>query len=162
VEYINPIFKNKNTINDKTKKTSVRPQQPQNPKVRAYRSDKQHNIKFVVTPVLQMKLKSFLRVGKKIYERQGKNPNVLTQTKFNTSLLRFGLKNPNLIKWDWEYRDSKIYMHTQLLKKEYEMEIGGAHGLTVRKRATDRKVVSFIIYSVIQWLEGSGDLEKII
>ncbi|QCJ45513.1 hypothetical protein FAY30_26610 (plasmid) [Bacillus sp. S3] len=155
--YINPLFNN--TAITKTKPPSA-VQKKQSDKIRATRSDKTHNIKFPVTPILQMKLKSYLRQAKRMYQIEGKED--ITQTKFNTLLLRYGLAHKKILIWNHEYQDTKVYMHTNILEIEYEKEIGGPHGLTIQKNLSDRKVVFHIILSVLRWLEGGGDIEKIL
>jgi hypothetical protein len=157
VDYINPIF---NNVSSGTKKQSTQVKPNISTKPRNTRSDKQKNIKFPVSSIMQIKLRSYCRQAERLYKKRGEEK--LTQTKFNTLILSYGLKNPHLLKWDYEYIDTKVYMHTQLLETEYEKEIGGPHGLTVRKVLSDRKVVFYIITSIISWLEGSGDLEKIV
>lgn len=156
MEFINPLFKTNNAseiiktpdIKMETKKLT-----------RSIRSDKCRNIKFPIDTLLRMKLKSCAKQAARIYQAKGKEP--LSQTKFNTLLLRFGLNNGSLISWDHEYIDTKIYMHTNILETEYE-EIGGPHGLSVRKGLSDRKVVYHIMVSVVKWLEGEGNLEEIV
>lgn len=157
MDYINPIF-NKND-SSKIEKHSKPSKITILTKSRATRSDKQHNCKFPVDSILQMKLRSYFRQAARIFEKNGQS--TLSQTKFNTLLLRFGLKNPDILTWDKDYKDTKVYMHTQLLETEFE-EIGGPHGLAVRKSMSERKIVFHVIHSVIRWLEGSGDIEKIL
>ncbi len=82
-------------------------------------------------------------------------------TKFNTLLLRYGLNNEQILIWTQEYSDSKVYMHTKLLETEYT-EIGGPYGLAVQKNISERKVVFFIIMSVLEWLDGGESIEEII
>ncbi|TYS60718.1 hypothetical protein FZD47_21150 [Bacillus infantis] len=158
--YINPLFKNteitkkdtKGPIKDRSKEQLSQP-------ARAVRKDKTHNIKFPLTSVQQMKLRSYCKQAARIYKNKRIEP--LSQTKFNNALLRFGLKNEELIHWDMPYRDSKIYMHSNITEIEYQ-DIGGPFGLSVRKNLSDRKTVYFIILSVLGWLESGGDLEKIL
>lgn len=90
---------------------------------------------------------------------QGRQP--LSQTKFNTILLRFGLQHDDILLWDTPYMDSKVYMHTNILETEYS-DIGGPHGLAIRKNMSERKVVYHVMISVLKWLEGEGQIEKII
>lgn len=158
MEYINPLFKNApekiqpitNSAKKKQSKTSP---------ARAVRSDKTHNVKFPVSSIMQMKLKSLCRQAGRIYKEQRKEP--ISQTKFNTILLRYGLQHTEIINWTYEYSDTKVYMHTNILEAEY-MDIGGPYGFAVRKNLSERKVVFQIMNSVVRWLEGEGSLEKII
>lgn len=156
MEFINPLFKNNEIV--KPKKTEERAIK-QTDRIRAVRNDKTHNVKFPVTSVVQLKLKSHCKQAARIYRALGKEP--LSQTKFNTLLLRYGLKNNRILRWDHEYKDTKVYMHTNVLETEFE-EIGGPHGLSVRKGLSDRKVVYQVMLSVLSWLEGGGSIEKII
>lgn len=154
MEYINPLFND--TRIEKTKKTI---QKKTNNLNRSTRIDKNHNIKFPISKVTQMKLKSHCKQAGRIYQMQGMPQ--ISQTKFNTLLLRFGLKHEEIIFWGHQYKDSKVYMHTNVLETEY-LEIGGPHGLAIRKSLSERKVVYHIILSVLNWLEGEGNIEKII
>ncbi|WP_338473379.1 hypothetical protein R4Z10_21265 (plasmid) [Niallia sp. XMNu-256] len=108
-----------------------------------------------------MKLKSLCKQGTRIYRLQGKGD--LKQTKFNTLLLTYGLKHKELVHWNHHYKDTKVYMHTQLLENEYELQIGGPHGLAIQMNLSERKVVFQIMMSVMKWIEGGdSDLEEII
>lgn len=161
MEYINPLFNHReitNKPNSKNKKSQTESYKPR----RETRKDKTHNVKFPVTPSQQVQLKSLCQQGKRLIKLRGEDPQKLTQTKFNTYLLRYGLANQHLLLWTFEYKDTKTYMHTNLLETEYENEIGGPFGLKVRKNLTDRKVVTFIILSVLKWIEGEGSIEKIL
>jgi hypothetical protein len=152
VEYINPLFGEQKIIK---KEKSLPSPTSTTKKIRATRSDKKHNVKFPVSSINQMKLKSLLRQAKRI-------KGDITQTELNTRLLKYGLAHKDLLKWDFEYQDTKVYMHTNLLEIEYEREIGGPHGLTIQKNLSDRKVVYHIILSVLQWLERGGSIEKVL
>ena len=154
MEYINPLFKQQKII----KETSSTPKKNSNQ--RKIRCDKTHNIKFPVTDTERIKLRSLCQQVKRDFIKQGKKG--IEQTKFNTLLLEYGLDNQHLIRWDWEYSDSKHYMHTNILQTQYEQEIGGPHGLSIRKGLTDRKVAYMVIMSVLQWVQGDGDIEKVI
>ena len=156
MSYINPLFNNSDITN---KKPVYEKDKPVKRQMRAPRKDKTHSIKFPVTVPMQMKLKSYCKQAARINKHLGKVP--LTQTKFNNQLLRFGLKHENILRWDFEYIDTKNYMHTNILEIEYE-ELGGPHGYSVRKSISDRKAVFFIIQSVLKWLEGEGSLEKVL
>lgn len=158
MDYINPLF---NNIEITTKKKSPAPNQSKkiSKSVRAVRLDKCKNIKFPVNPTVQMKLKSYRAEAARIYKAQRKDP--LSQTKFNTALLRFGLKHEHILSWEHQYKDTKVYMHTNILETEY-IEIGGPHGLAIRKNLSERKVVYQVMLSVIKWLEGGGTIEKIL
>ncbi|WP_445506748.1 hypothetical protein [Niallia sp. 03190] len=152
--YINPLFSEQKIIKETTTKSKI-PSKP-----RKTRSDKTHNIKFPVTEVERMKLRSLCQQVKRKRIDLGKSK--IEQTQLNTMLLKYGLENQYLITWDWDYKDSKTRMHTNVLETQYEREIGGPHGLTIRKGLSDRKVAYMAIMSVLKWLEGDGDIEKII
>lgn len=158
MDYLNPIFNEKRII----KSTLGRePKKDTQKKIlRKQRSDKTHNIKFPVTDIEKMKLQSLCRQAKRMLKAQGKNP--IQQTKLNTLMLEYGLKNQNIIRWDWPYRDTKQYMHTNLLESVYELEIGSPYALGVQKGYSDRKVAYMVIMSVLKWLEGEGMIEKIL
>ncbi|MFP7442636.1 MULTISPECIES: hypothetical protein [Bacillus] len=158
MEYINPIFSNSKIVKEVKPTEIKRNQKPKQP--RAVRSDRQHNIKFPITSIVQMKLRSHCKQGNRHLKFQGKAE--ITQTKFNTLLLRYGLQHPHLLQWTHEYTDTKTYMHTNLLENEYIHSIGGPHGIAIQKNLSDRKVVFQIIFSVLKWMEGEGSLEKIL
>ncbi|WP_445491467.1 hypothetical protein [Niallia sp. 03133] len=153
--YINPLFNEQKIIKEEAPKKTLPPSKPP----RKISSDKTHNIKFPVNKIEQMKLKSLCKQVNRIHADVRKDP--ITQTKFNTAILRFGLLHLEIISWDKPYSDTKQYMHTNILESEYE-EIGGPHGLSVRKNGSDRKIVYYIISSVLTWLEGEGNIEKVI
>ncbi|MFT9496936.1 MULTISPECIES: hypothetical protein [Bacillota] len=155
--YINPLFENNKIVKNETQ-TKIDKPEPIIP--RSIRKDKTHSIKFPVTPLMQMKLKSQFKQAKRL-GMSGKRGE-LTQTKFNTYLLHFGLQHPHIIWWKDKYSDTKTYMHTNILETIYEAEIGGPHGLAIQKNLSERKVVYHIINSVLKWLEGEGSIEKIL
>lgn len=128
-------------------------------KKRQTRSDKCHNIKFPVTPIMQMKLRTYCKqVGRFYQTREGQ---ALTQTAFNTTLLHFGLSRIDIVDWSQDYKDTKTYMHTMLKEKHYSV-IGGPYGLAIQKQLSERKVVFFIMASILRWIEKGGSLEEII
>ncbi|KMY42770.1 hypothetical protein [Peribacillus loiseleuriae] len=122
-------------------------------------SDKCHNIKFPVTTVMQMKLRTYCKQMGRIYYTQ--DGQALSQTVFNTSLLQFGLHHIEIVDWNQHYKDTKTYMHT-MLKEQVHQTIGGPYGLAIQKQVSERKVVVFIMASVLLWIEKGGSLEKIL
>lgn len=156
--YINPLFTNIEIT--KEKKTLPVQTAVSKQKNRAPRKDRTHDLKFPVSSITQMKLKSYLKQAQRLAKMKGQVE--LKQTKFNTLLLQFGLKHKEILNWNHEYRDTKVYMHTTLLETEYLIEIGGPHGLAIQKNRSERKVVYHIILSVLNWLEGGGSLEAIL
>jgi hypothetical protein len=151
--YINPLFGEQKIIKESSSsKKSTKP--------RKIRSDKTHTIKFPVNEIERMKLRSLCKQVKLKLKEQGKP--TIEQTKLNTLLLKYALDNQHLITFDLPYKDSKNYMHTNILLTQYEREIGGPHGLNVRKGMSDRKIVYMSVMSILNWLERDGDIEKII
>jgi len=151
VEYINPIFQKQTKPNNNIVK--------QNTKNRKTRSDKRHNIKFPISTDMRRLLKTYCKLASIKYCEQGKEP--ITQTTFNTILLNYGLNNMEIVSLDGPYRDTKIYMHTNLLEEDYQY-IGGPYGLAIQHHLSERKVVYYIILSVLRWIERSGKLEEIL
>lgn len=149
--FISPINKrdNNNSLSDLSRPADKKV-------VRAIRSDKLHPIKFPVDDIMKMDLKSFYRIAKHLGMED------MQQEEFNTLLLRYGLENLHLVSWDWDYKDTKVYRKTKLRAIYYESTIGGPHGLSVQKGLSDRKIVTFIIKSILKWLKGAGGIEKII
>lgn len=161
MEFINPLFKEQRIINEQPKKELIKDtNEGEYKKIRKTRIDKTHKLKFPVTNVEKMKLQSLCKQVQRTLKARGVEP--IQQTKLNTLLLQFGLKNQTIITWDWPYQDSKQYMHTNLKEIDFEREIGGPHGLAIRKGLSERKTAYMIIMSVLKWLEGGGNIEQII
>lgn len=98
----------------KYNKTSRRHKKIFEKTIRKQRSDKTHNIKFPVSDIEKMILQSLCKQTKRILlMQQGKDP--IQQTKLNTLLLVYGHRNQHILSWDWSYRDTKQYMHTNIL-----------------------------------------------
>ncbi|WP_066297403.1 hypothetical protein [Bacillus sp. FJAT-29937] len=150
---INPLFAELNQYTPE----KIKVQRPV--KVRAERRDKQHNVKFPVDHLFHMKLRTLCKQLEPLYKQKYQKP--LSQTKFNTLLLRYVLNHKEMVDWDLEYVDSKRYMHTNLLKLEYR-EIGGSYGIAIRKGYSDRKTVYLMMRAGLAWVERGGDIEKII
>lgn len=153
---LNPIF---DEIKSNNVPKTVSQPKGKSTKPRKERSDKTQNTKLPVDHILHMQLRRYVKLAYPIYMRKMGKP--LSQTKFNTLLLRYVLNHQDIINWDWPYQDSKRYMHTNLLKSEHR-EIGGPYGLAIQKGFSDRKTVYIMIKSGVQWLERGGDLEEII
>ncbi len=151
MESINPLF---NEISRSQVKISTT-----KPKTRAERSDKTKNVKFSVEHLFYMKLRTYCKQAGVYYERKYRKP--LSQTKFNTLLLRHMLKNLDMVDWEIPYKDSKRYMHTNLRINEYK-QLGGPYGIGISKGFSDRKVVYLMMKAGVEWLQRSGDIEKII
>lgn len=156
MESLNPMFQDKPLKKGiSTKEESEHPLK----RKRQTRSDKCHNIKFPVTTVMQMKLRTYCKQMNGLYYTQDRQ--ALSQTVFNTSLLQFGLHHTEIVDWTLPYQDTKTYMHTMLKEQEYQ-RIGGPYGLAIQKQVSERKVVFFMMASVLLWIEKGGSLEKIL
>lgn len=149
-----PLFKSNNSkkVNRAVKQNST----PTTSKNRKTRSDKCHDVKFPVTKEEQMRLRTQCKHVDYFYRKKHGYDKKLTQTHFNTLLLRFSLNNEHIIKWDRLYRDSKTYMHTKPIEREYE-RIGGPYGYSTRKGMSDRKVVYHLVISALEVLEREGN-----
>lgn len=146
--------------------TEPQPKQPGSIKVkkklpttRKTRSDKRHNVKFPITPTEHQLLKmTFKQASESLANKSNKE---LTQTHFNTILLKFALSHLEVVDWNKPYKDTKRYMHTQPLETDYR-EIGGPYGLSTQKQMSDRKVVYYLVISALHWLRREGNYEKIL
>ncbi len=158
---LNPFFSEKkiperkpvvinSPVNPAQSKKSIKP--------RKTRSDKTHNLKFPVTPVEHMELRTTCKQVSNLY-KQLKNDD-LTQTKFNTYLLNYALKNLAIVNWNRPYQDSKKYMHVTPLETIYQ-DIGGPHGLAIQKGISERKVTFYLVLSALKFIKGDGDYAKI-
>lgn len=149
--FINPIKKNihNNRDQDQTVKTISNT-------MRKKRSDKKHTTKFPVDHMLAVRLKTACKqLNRNRIEK-------LTQTEFNTKLLEFGLSRIELIDYSLSYKDTKQYMQIKLLESEYQSSIAGPYGIAVRMNLSERKVVYFIVHSVLLHFERGGNIEEII
>ncbi|MCQ6281813.1 hypothetical protein [Bacillus sp. EB600] len=108
---------------------------------------------------MQIKLRTYCKQIKRFYQNQ--DGQALSQTAFNTALIRFGFHRIEIVNWDLEYEDTKIYMHTMLKENHYQT-IGGPYGLVIQRQMSERKVVFFIMESVLNWIEKGGSLEEIL
>ncbi len=155
MENLNPLFKNLQRGDTILETESISQQTTK----RATRSDKQHNIKFPVSPLTRMKLRTLCKSVERSYQQE--SGKTMSQTVFNTSLLRYGLRHPALLEWNTEYIETKTYMHVMVPKTLYQ-EIGGPYGLAIRHGLSERKVVFHIIHSILIHLERGNSIEKII
>ncbi|WP_162985731.1 hypothetical protein [Virgibacillus halodenitrificans] len=124
-------------------------------KNRKTRSDKCHDVKFPVTKAEQIRLKTQCKQTDYFYKEKHGYDKKLSQTLFNTLLLKYSIHNKNKINWDRSYSDSKTYMHTKLIEREYE-RIGGPYGYSTRRAMSDRKVVYYLVISALELLEKEG------
>ncbi|WP_028393973.1 hypothetical protein [Bacillus cihuensis] len=155
MKYINPIFSKRN--NDSSEKTV---KATSSKATRKTRSDKTHDIKFVTTQILHMKLQTLCKQATRLYKPHTNER--LTQTKFNTMLLRYGLNHQHIINWSADYTDKQGYMHVRPLEESEYTELAGPYGLSIRHRLSERRTVYCIVYSVVLWLERGGSLEEIV
>lgn len=129
------------------------------PTTRKTRSDKRHNVKFPISPTEHQLLKMTFKQASESLANKGNKE--LTQTHFNTILLKFALSHLEVVDWNKPYKDTKRYMHTQPLETDYR-EIGGPYGLSTQKQMSDRKVVYYLVISALHWLRREGNYEKIL
>ena len=94
VESLNPMFQDKHS--SKIISTKEESESPLKRK-RQTRADKCHNIKFPVTPIMQMKLRTYCKQMGGLYHTP--DGQALSQTVFNTSLLQFGLHHAEIVDW---------------------------------------------------------------
>ncbi|MEY8742846.1 hypothetical protein AB9M62_25615 [Bacillales bacterium AN1005] len=160
MEYLNPLFNEQRIIKKENRANQSKTLEGKRNKDRKVRSDKTHNLKFPVSSIEKIKLQSLCKQVQRKSEGKGTDP--IRQTKLNTLLLLYGINNQHLISWDWPYKDSKYYMHTNPLETIYKREIGGPFGLAIQKGLSERKTAYMIIMSVLKWLEGEGNIEKIL
>jgi len=146
-------------VNSKKMISRKEEQIPHIKKKRQIRSDKCHNIKFPVTSIMQMKLRTYCKQMNRLY--WAPDGQVFSQTVFNTALLQFGLSRMEIVDWNLVYEDTKIYMHT-MLKEECYLRIGGPYGIAIQKQLSERKAAFIIIASVLQWVETGGTFEEIL
>lgn len=127
--------------------------------IRKVRKDKQHDIKFPVDYAMKVKLRTLCKTGNYIYKKKYGKP--LTQTIFNTQLLRFSLVRRNDVEFSIAYKDTKEYMHTHLLETEYNQQ-GGLRDIAIAHDFSDRRAVYCMIHYAVSWLERGGSLEEIL
>jgi len=78
-------------------------------------------------------------------------------TEFLTMMLRFGLRNPNILKNDFDYSDTKVYKTVKPNQVELE-EISGINGWKIIWGISERKALFHIIFSVYQYVQNGGKL----
>lgn len=159
-EYHIPFFESNNNnqkSNFANKNTNNSPAIRQ----RRIRSDKCRDIKFPITKNEQVRLKIACKEAdilyKKLYGYDGK----LTQTHFNTLLLKYALQHIQEINWHKSYKDTKLYMHTKPTERDYEW-IGGPRGLSTKHAISDRKLVYLLVISILELLERKGDFNSVL
>lgn len=78
-------------------------------------------------------------------------------TEFLTMMLRFGLRNPDILKHDFEYKDTKIYKTVKPNQVELE-QVSGLNGWMIIWGVSERKALHHIVFSVYQYVQGGGRL----
>lgn len=159
MDNLNPLFQNLSQPLPKMKKRQNPNPSLDQTRKRAERSDKTKNCKFPVDSEFHIKLRTWSKQAAVPYQKKYNKP--LSQTKFNTLLLRYLLKNQHLVDWNIPYKDSKRYMHTNLLKREY-IDLGGPYGIAIEKGYSERKTVYIIMKAALKWLEKGGDINEIL
>lgn len=150
-----PLFRNKKIV-QATDSLNVTVKNAAAMRKRRIRSDKCRDIKFPVTKDEQIRFKSACKQADIFYKRNNGYDEKLTQTYFNTLLLRYALQHIEEIDWNRPYKDTKIYLHTKPTEREYE-QIGGVYGLSTRQAISDRKLVYLLVISVLEKLERRED-----
>ncbi|MCZ2845856.1 MAG: hypothetical protein O2U61_05080, partial [Candidatus Bathyarchaeota archaeon] len=118
---------------------------------------KGHDVKFPVTNDLKFRFKTLL---KQFLFHHPTLP--MTQTKFNTHLLRYSLQNKEIINWHLDYVDQhKYFFHTKLPEGEFNY-IGGLYGLADQKGLSYRQTVFFMIVSSLIYFERKDDFNEIV
>lgn len=133
----------------------------QSSQVRLPRSDKCHDIKFPVQLAELVRFKQACKQADIIYKRHKGFGQKLSQTKFNTLLLRYSLNNPHKIKWDRPYSGSKHFLTTKPLEREY-LDIGGPYGFSTTIAMSDRRVVYCLVLSALEAVERGVSYESIL
>ena len=145
---LNPIFKQLHEDTSQVQKRSAAESRQ-----RKTRFDKTHDIKIPLSDYEKQKLMSFF----KEYHAKGMTSSL---TVFNTQLLRFMLRNSDLIVWDLPYKDTKRYVHVKPNQIEYNL-IGGANGYSIQKGIfSERRCTYLIIASGLRYLERGGVLSE--
>lgn len=124
---------------------------------RKVRSDKGHDVKFPVSDELKFRFKTLLK------QFLFHHPTIsMTQTKFNTHLLRYSLQNKKIINWHLNYVDQhKYFFHTKLPEGEFNY-IGGLYGLADQKGLSYRQTVFFMVVSSLIYFERKDDFNEIV
>ena len=159
---LNPFFeelKNEKNKSNIIQKTPLEDPSYQIKSVRKVRKDKQHNIKFPVDYVMKVKLRMLCKKWGPTFKKKSGRP--LTQTYLNTLLLRFALSHQKEVNFSIAYKDTKEYMHTQLLETEYSQS-GGLRDIAILHDLSDRRLVYCMIQYAVTWLERGGSIEEIL
>lgn len=114
---------------------------------RKIRSDRAVDVKFPVTEDQEFVLKTSFKKCKQV------SPDMhLTQTKYNTMLLKYALDHLEIVFWERLYKDTGKYKHTKLAIKHYE-QINGLYGIADTRGLTERKTVYLMVISALEFIE---------
>lgn len=149
--------KNNNLVKAHTEEQEISPVRK-----RQIRSDKCKDIKFPISKNEQIRMKIACKKTAILYKKIHGPDEKLTQTHFNTLLLRYGLKQTNEIDWNRPYIDTKIYMHAKPTEKEYESTLGGTQGIGTLKALSDRKLLYLIVIAALEILERKEDYHNVL
>ncbi|MCM3390636.1 hypothetical protein LG296_20175 (plasmid) [Ureibacillus chungkukjangi] len=150
-----------NNVNNKLEAPQSNANNSHNIRRRQIRSDKCRDIKFPVNQNEQVRLKSACKQTDTYYKKIYGYEEKLTQTHFNTLLLKYALKNIHEINWSRSYKDTKVYMHVKPLERDYE-QLGGPYGLSTKQAISDRKLVYILVISILELLERKGDYQIVL
>ncbi|MDP5276101.1 hypothetical protein [Chengkuizengella axinellae] len=118
-------------------------------KIRKPRSDKLFPRKFPVTEETRKEIRKRFIIHKRAFRNES-----LTITEFNTMLLRFGLRNLNILTDEFQYVDTRDYKTVKPndLEKSF---ISGIDGLVDEWGVSERKAIHHIICSVLEYLKSN-------
>lgn len=130
---------------------------------RKIREDKCHPIKFPLSKDEQIRLKVACKKAELIYKDIYGYDQKLTQTHFNTLLLRYALKQLDIESIDWKriYKDTNLYLHTKPTEIEYQL-IGGPDGLATINGISERKLVYYLVLTIFEILERQGAIKNVL
>lgn len=118
------------------------------------RWDKTHSMKFPVTMKQEMEIRKLWKRHKStlevIHDRD------ISLTKFNTMLLRFGLRNKDIVR-EHLYENTGTYKTVKPNQVEYEL-IGGIEGMAINLGVSERRALTYIMLSVLEYMSSGGQL----
>jgi hypothetical protein len=113
------------------------------------RFDKCHPMKFPISQEEERELRRLYKRYKATYQAD-------SITVFTTMLLRFGLRNMQLVE-DQNYKDTGIYKTVKPNQIEYN-KIGGETGYAITWNLSERRALHRIVISVLKYMESGGDI----
>jgi len=116
---LNPIFKEHVSTSNPNLNTNAKPV-PRKP-----RSDKTHDIRFPVTAELKTLIRRLAKANK------------MKETQYTTKMLLAALSSCQILP-EYDYHDTKIYMHVKPTELHYEkvFDLAVKHGISERKTVT--------------------------